>query len=68
VAREGFLKDKCGPRARKFEQHWFSRRCLIKTTTAQMFRMPINDHTTCYSACCLSTQCREQIYFESKYL
>jgi len=22
VAREGFLKDKCGPRAKKFEHHW----------------------------------------------
>jgi len=22
VAREGFLKDKCGPRARTFEHHW----------------------------------------------
>jgi len=22
VAREGFLKDKCGPRAKKFENHW----------------------------------------------
>jgi len=22
VPREGFLKDKCGPRANKFEQHW----------------------------------------------
>jgi len=21
VAREGFLKDKCGPRAKKFEHH-----------------------------------------------
>jgi len=23
VAREGFLKDKRGPRAKKFEHHWF---------------------------------------------
>jgi len=23
VARKGFLKDKCGPRAKKFEHHWF---------------------------------------------
>jgi len=23
VAREGFLKDKCGPRAKKFERHCF---------------------------------------------
>ena len=22
MAREGFLKDKCGPRAKKFEHHW----------------------------------------------
>jgi len=22
VAREGFLKDNCGPRAKKFEHHW----------------------------------------------
>jgi len=22
VAREGFLKGKCGPRAKKFEHHW----------------------------------------------
>jgi len=25
VARERFLKDKCGPRAKKFEHHWSSR-------------------------------------------
>jgi len=23
VAREGFLKDKCSPRAKKFEHLWF---------------------------------------------
>jgi len=22
MAHEGFLKDRCGPRAKKFEQHW----------------------------------------------
>jgi len=22
MAREGFLKDKCGPRAKTFEHHW----------------------------------------------
>jgi len=26
VAREGFLKDKCGPRAKKFEHHCSTRR------------------------------------------
>jgi len=29
VAREGFLKDKCGPRAKKFEHHCFTRATLI---------------------------------------
>jgi len=24
VARDGFLKDKCGPRAKKFEHHWLT--------------------------------------------
>jgi len=24
VAREGFLKDKCGPRAKRFEHRWFT--------------------------------------------
>jgi len=28
VAREGFLKDKCGPRAKMFEHH-----CLSATVT-----------------------------------
>jgi len=26
VAREGFLKDKCGPRAKTFEHHCFTQR------------------------------------------
>jgi len=25
VVREGFLKDKCGPRAKTFEHHWCRR-------------------------------------------
>jgi len=28
VAREGFLKDKCGPRAKKFEHHCLKRFCI----------------------------------------
>jgi len=27
VTREGFLKDKCGPRAKKFEHHCFRLNC-----------------------------------------
>jgi len=30
VAREGFLKDKCGPRAKKFEHHWYRLSRLFK--------------------------------------
>jgi len=28
VTREGFRKDKCGPRAKKFEHHCFTSMCL----------------------------------------
>jgi len=31
VAREGFLKDKYGPRAKKFEHHW-RKECLVTTS------------------------------------
>jgi len=30
VASKGFLKDKCGPRAKKFEHHWL--RAMVKFT------------------------------------
>jgi len=34
VVREGFLKDKCGPRAKKFEHHWFmASQCFSLTPT-----------------------------------
>jgi len=41
VAREGFLKDKCGPRAKKFEYHWVMG---IPVNTTRSLRLPRQDH------------------------
>jgi len=34
VAREGFLKDKCGPRAKKFEHHWSKQHYFLAFSTS----------------------------------
>jgi len=44
VAREGFLKDKCGPRAKTFEHHWSSV-SVSKATDLETF----NIAKKCYS-------------------
>jgi len=41
VAREGFLKDKCGPRDKKFEHHWSK----VSSTSLGFLGFGYNCHT-----------------------
>jgi len=41
VAREGFLKDKCGPGAKKFEHHW----CTVYTHVLRRFTIKTRSKT-----------------------
>jgi len=44
VAREEFLKDKCGPRAQRFEHHWHRRIC--KSSLLKWKRWPSTEGGT----------------------